>query len=389
MQTKTWERTKTPGLLRHRGGSYYGRFTLAGKTNFVPLQTKLLEIARGRFADERAKVENTRKAARATTNGTGTMGDLLALFRESVKGRADIEESTRTRSLNNISYIEKTWPDFAALRPGAITRAEIEKWRDRAMTHGTGFRPPGAKSESVAVSGRAASSFNKGVDALRRMLDLAVDAGTIHNNPLQGRRGLKAKNAPRKPKLPEASKVHEVFAEIEKSGEIGGWAKETADFCRFLAFTGCRLAEAGAVKWSDVDFERGVIRVIGTKTEAADREVPIIAPARALLHAMLERRKKSATEARDGLPYVAPTAPVLAVREAGKSLARACAAVGAPRLTHHDLRDVFATTAIESGVDIPTVAAWLGHADGGALLMKVYSHHRRAHSLAQAAKVNF
>jgi integrase len=58
-------------------------------------------------------------------------------------------------------------------------------------------------------------------------------------------------------------------------------------------------------------------------------------------------------------------------------------------LTHHDLRDAFATLSIEAGVDVPTVAAWLGHADGGALLMKTYAHHRRAHSLAQAAKVTF
>ena len=74
---------------------------------------------------------------------------------------------------------------------------------------------------------------------------------------------------------------------------------------------------------------------------------------------------------------------------AQKSLDRACAAVGSPRLTHHDLRDAFATTCIEAGVDIPTVAAWLGHADGGALLMRVYAHHRRAHSVAQMEKVNF
>jgi integrase len=77
----------------------------------------------------------------------------------------------------------------------------------------------------------------------------------------------------------------------------------------------------------------------------------------------------------------------LAVGEAGKSLANACRKFGVEPLTHHDLRDAFATLAIEAGVDIPTVAAWLGHADGGALLMRVYAHHRRAHSLSQAAKV--
>ena len=275
------------------------------------------------------------------------------------------------------------------MRPDQITRAEIEKWRARALNEGTGFRPPGAKSESVAVSGRSPSTFNKAVDALRRMLDLAVDGGALHHNPLAGRRGLKAKSTPRKPNLPEAQKLQEIFAEMEKSGERGGWAKETADFCRFLTFTGCRLAEAGAVTWQDIDFERGLIRVKGTKTAASAREVPLIPAARSLLLAILERRKKSATESRGGEPYVAPAGAVLAVKEAGKSLTRACTAVGVPRLTHHDLRDAFATQAIEAGVDIPTVANWLGHVDGGALLMKVYSHHRRQHSVAQAAKVNF
>jgi integrase len=67
----------------------------------------------------------------------------------------------------------------------------------------------------------------------------------------------------------------------------------------------------------------------------------------------------------------------------------ACRKLGVEALNHHDLRDAFATAAIEAGVDIPTVAAWLGHADGGALLMRVYAHHRRPHSLAQAAKVQF
>jgi len=91
----------------------------------------------------------------------------------------------------------------------------------------------------------------------------------------------------------------------------------------------------------------------------------------------------------DGVPQVDPKGKFLAVGEARKSLARACEKLGVELLTHHDLRDAFATSAIEAGVDIPTVAAWLGHADGGALLMRVYAHHRRAHSVYQAAKVVF
>jgi len=41
-------------------------------------------------------------------------------------------------------------------------------------------------------------------------------------------------------------------------------------------------------------------------------------------------------------------------------------------ITHHDLRHLFATRCIETGVDIPTVSRWLGHKDGGGLAMKVY-----------------
>ena len=59
------------------------------------------------------------------------------------------------------------------------------------------------------------------------------------------------------------------------------------------------------------------------------------------------------------------------------------------RITHHDLRHLFATRCIESGVDVPTVSRWLGHKDGGALAMRVYGHLRDHHSTAMAQKVTF
>lgn len=382
---KTWQRTKLPGLLRHKGGRYYGRFTIAGKTKFVPLETNLMEIARVRFAEHRSRIERTRKAARAAGQGVGRMRDLLTLYRQRVEERADIADNTRDAYREHIAYIEKTWPGFGDLRPDEITRTAVEKWRDRALKEGTGNRPPGSKAETNAVSGKSPGRFNKAVDALRKMLDIAIETGALHANPLKVR-GIKAKDAPRKPKLPETDKLREVFEAMERPG---GRSIEAALLCRFLAFTGCRLKEAAGVRWQDMDFERGIIHVNGTKTDAARREVPMIPAARTLLEVIRKRREKAATVVTDGKPHIDPASPVLAVREAQKSLTRACAAVGVDRLTHHDLRDAFATTCIEAGVDIPTVAAWLGHADGGALLMRIYAHHRRAHSVEQAAKVKF
>lgn len=381
MNDKTWQRTKTPGLLRHRGGRFYGRFSFAGKTKFVALETDVLEIARIRFSEHKTRVESMRRSARATSDGVGKMGDLLKIFREQLKSRSGITDGTRVRYETDVLFVERTWPDFNALRPEQVDRATVEAWKTRCLTVGTGTRPPGSKEASPS-KGKSPRAFNGGFAVVRALLDIAVEKGAIPSNKLaiRGLR-LRAKETPRKPKLPPKEKLREIFAEIEAGGGIGGWGREAADFCRLLAFTGCRLAEAGALRWGDIDFDRGVIFVRGTKTDASAREVPLTKAARELLTAVRERRQKD--------EKAGPADPLLRVKEAQKSLNRACKAVGAERLTHHDLRDAFATTCIEAGVDIPTVASWLGHADGGALLMRVYSHHRRAHSVAQATKVNF
>jgi integrase len=151
---------------------------------------------------------------------------------------------------------------------------------------------------------------------------------------------------------------------------------------RFLAFSGLRKTEAKFVTWADVDIQRGEITVrghpeTGTKNDEV-RRVPMIPELRLLLESFRESR---ATEK--------PSAPVLRVFEAEKSMRRAASVLGIPHLRHHDLRHLFASTCIESGVDIPTVSRWLGHKDGGALAMKVYGHLRQEHSALQAQRVRF
>jgi len=145
---------------------------------------------------------------------------------------------------------------------------------------------------------------------------------------------------------------------------------------RFLAYSGARLREATALRWGDFDFTRNRLTISGTKTESSDRTIPIFPPLAALIAEMRERR---------GIE--SDNAPILRVRECLGSLKSACRKLGIKALTHHDLRHLFATSCIESGVDIPTVSRWLGHSDGGNLAMKTYGHLRQEHSDAQAAKV--
>ena len=104
----------------------------------------------------------------------------------------------------------------------------------------------------------------------------------------------------------------------------------------------------------------------------------MIGEMRALLERLRnERRKEPAT------------ASVMKVGECQIAMDTAAKKVGIAHLTHHDLRHLFATRCIESGVDIPTVSRWLGHKDGGVLAMKVYGHLRDQHSASMAKLVKF
>jgi hypothetical protein len=84
-----------------------------------------------------------------------------------------------------------------------------------------------------------------------------------------------------------------------------------------------------------------------------------------------------------------PNDQIIPIKSARKCLQTACKKLSLPQFTHHDFRHFFATTCIESGVDIPTVSRWLGHKDGGALAMKRYGHLRQEHSFAMIKRVSF
>ena len=110
----------------------------------------------------------------------------------------------------------------------------------------------------------------------------------------------------------------------------------------------------------------------------------VIAPSSLIPDARVLFQRMRRERANEPLDY-----NVFRVGECQKSLDRACKKVGTARITHHDLRHLFATRCIESGVDIPTFSRWLGHKDGGALAMKTYGHLSREHSIAQAQRVTF
>jgi integrase len=224
----------------------------------------------------------------------------------------------------------------------------------------------------------SATAFNNTALVLRMVLDIAIESGVIYENSARHitRRAIK----PKELQLPDNAKFVELVHAIQNAG--GRFSRDYADLVRFLAYGGFRLGEAGNITWADCDFKKEEIIVRGDSEEGTKnseiRRVPMIAEMRELLERLREVRGEDL-----------PTARVMRVGECQKAMDAAVKKVGVSHLTHHDLRHLFATRCIESGVDIPTVSRWLGHKDGGGLAMKVYGHLRNQHSTSMAKLVSF
>jgi integrase len=221
----------------------------------------------------------------------------------------------------------------------------------------------------------APQTFAHELNAMRAVFAFALEHGLILRSPAAGikRRRIVSK----KPNVPTREQFQRAVAAIRaEPRERGG-----ADLVELLAYSGMRLREATALRWRDVNFSQGVFTVTGGERGTKNHEqrtVPLSDEMRGLLESIKRQRGK-----------VAPEADVIQVASAKRCLETACRKLGLPKFHHHSLRHYFTTCAVESGVDIPTIAKWTGHKDGGALLMKRYAHLQQAHSVEQMKRVNF
>jgi integrase len=137
------------------------------------------------------------------------------------------------------------------------------------------------------------------------------------------------------------------------------------------ALTGLRQGELFSLKEDDLDLDAGTLRVRGGKTKAARRTVDLSAMAAALLREQLLARRHTA----DRLVFPAPQGGRLAP---GNFMARffrpAVKQAGLEPFPFHGLRHTFASLSVAAGVREKTIAAQLGHADGGVLVMRRYGH---------------
>jgi integrase len=363
---KVWNKTGRDNLVRHKSGRYYARVFGKGKEVWKSLKTSHYSVAQARLAeflkDHRQRVGNGGSGGKdSSISAKMTFGEAATSHLRDLDNNVKIKPRTRAYYRERLRALEKNWPNLSTTEIRKITPGDCKEWAGRY--------------------GRIAAptNFNNTVALLRHVFAVAVEAGVIYGNPAAAVK--RAQLRPKEIALPSSEKFNAMVEEM-RNGR-GRFSRHCADFVEGLAYSGMRLGEANTLEWRNLDFAASEIAVrgdavTGTKGGEGWRRVPMIQDARTLFERLRSERAHEPLDAK-----------VFQVRECQKAIDRAARKVGAHRITHHDLRHLFATQCIESGVDIPTVSRWLGHKDGGGLAMKTYGHLRRQHSQAQAQKVSF
>ncbi|MBK8091520.1 MAG: site-specific integrase [Verrucomicrobiaceae bacterium] len=360
---KTWFPTKYQHLYRHKSGTYYARILIGGKKTWRSLKTAVLSVAKeewDKLIEDAANQKEVSQEGIVAERMTGAQA--IEIRKRQLENDASIKKNTRRYWNEIIASLERTWPEFVTAELRRVTEEHCQRW---AGKHKEAMSP---------------TRFNNSLSLIRHLFEIAIKRGARRTNPANSLKRAKVRTKDLSSRLPARQKFAEWVKEMRRPN--ARFSGPCADFVEFLAYSGVRKGEAEWIQWKDCDFARGEILVRGEPEEGTKnsefRRIPMISACRELLMRLKAKR-----------PNVQPTDGVMRVQEAQKAMDRAASVVGMERITHHDLRHLFATVCIESGVDIPTVAKWLGHKDGGALAMKVYGHLRNEHSLAAATRVSF
>jgi integrase len=373
---KTWQKTQYANIVLHvPSGVYYARLRVKGKLIWRSLKTDKISIAKTKLGDFEKEERKKSEAGFVQAKDKILVQHCIEAYRQKgfrpVKPRnkkdvKPLKPAAIAYYEQRVKALKESWPELESLDVARITERQCMDWADKARRE------------------MAATVFNHTLGMLRCILDFGIQAGARYNNPASGI--MRESETGKHLVLPDDATFRKFVEEIRTSGS--GHAKHCADLVMFMALGGFRKTEAAYISWADCDFNRdgnGMITIRGhpetglkNRVVGETRVVPMIPEMKQLLGRLKEER-----------PDDTLNTPVMHVHECQKAMDRAAEIVKMKRITHHDLRHLFATRCIEAGVDIPTVSRWLGHKDGGALAMKVYGHLRDQHSVAMAQKVTF
>ena len=160
-------------------------------------------------------------------------------------------------------------------------------------------------------------------------------------------------------------------------------------------YTGMRIGELMALRWDDIDFEQGIIRVSSTcrdgirdgrtvkiidspKTFCSRRKIPI--PIQIIPY-LYQHKRCSRSEF-----VICSRTGDISVRGYQKGFSSMLLRLGIEHKSFHSLRHTFATRALECGMDVKTLSEILGHKSPTVTLNR-YAHSMTEHKIAMMNRV--
>jgi integrase len=193
------------------------------------------------------------------------------------------------------------------------------------------------------------STTNRELAFLKTIFNLAVNWGKLEHSPAAKVRKFREPAARERVATPD---------EIDRLIEAAG--PDVRPVIITALGTGMRRGEILALKWTDLDFVRGVI-TIRTSKSGKPRRVPMSGNVAAALGAVPRRGEHVFQNPETGRPVRDVKTAFLAACRRAKKDPDDEKDPGIVGLRFHDLRHTFASRALELGADLVSVSKILGH----------------------------
>ena len=319
-------------LYRTIGGA---RRMLTLATNEVLTTEEAREEARRALA--RAAMGGDPQGVKAERRAEMTVRDLCELYM--AEGTATKKESTL--EIDHIRIKRHINPRIGAMKVTDVARGDIQR-----LMIDIGNGRIRADATPHTRGGKGAASRTVGL--LGGIFNFAVERGFREESPVKGVKRYRDNRRERFLSPAELARLGDVLTELEADGAD----PRHVAIIRLLALTGARKSEIACLRWSELDLDRGLLRLRDSKT--GPKVIPIGKAALELLVALKPNGSKYLFPDRRR-----PDQPTANLDWAWVGIRRKA---GLDDVRIHDLRHTFASAGLANGEGLPLIGKLLGHA---------------------------
>ena len=401
--------------LWQRNGSYYAQVKVRGWTGQIALhgatvadavaarQVLKAEIKAGKFltpAELRQKQEREKAEKVSTEVSTRTLRDAVTRYQAERDTLAKKDPKTSKREDPGL----KKWLEWKPELPIAPQSFDPKLLKDFAV-----WRKEAARKRGRVVSGR---TIDLNVTALANVVRCCVVEGWLAEFPAGWRWEAMAEE-PEECELLTDAQVEQLSCSAMSVPEMGLVKRDSSpkaslrqyleelktarqnfsDYLRLLSLTGAREQETLRQRWPNVRWNQrkfhfpggrqgGTKRGGGSRRAAKPRDIDFSDKLEAHLKGMHERRNPKSDwifPNEDGSNHV---------KSYRKQLERVRSACQMPYVGFHHFRHYFISWCVMKGVDVKTIAHWVGHLDEGMLILQKYGHLAPGHGQEAAKKLD-